>query len=184
MKSTLFPLDTVLKCLIASVLVLIGGLIFTGPATAEGGCPDGYYPISLQGATSCAPIPYRSQGQGYQAAPLPSLPSIDRYGVLVFGEAKDGVHKGYTSAAFHERQEAIDAAMEQCQSKGSLNCRVARVMFSNCVSVAKDSGGKLYASEAMSCADDTAIDRNALAACSAQGGQACRTFAYISAWQR
>lgn len=183
MKNSLFQFSTPWKSVVTGVLLLLGILAFTGPATAEGGCPDGYYPISLQGATSCAPIPSYGQAQSYQQPYLGPLPSIDRYGVVVFGETPQGEHKGYNSASYMTREDAIDAALEQCQSHGSVGCRVARVMFSTCVSISTDNTGKLYASEAMNCSDDAAIDRDALAQCTAQGGQGCKPFTYVAAWQ-
>lgn len=62
------------QCLALLCLILGVFLLPPGAAHAEGGCPDGSYPIGApagqQGPQGCAPIP------GYQQAPSQQQPWI------------------------------------------------------------------------------------------------------------
>ena len=163
------------------LLGLLGGFFYVSSAYAEGGsCPSGYYPIGGGGTMGCAPIPNsNSNSGGGVQQPRPYIPAIPKRWVAIVLGDKGGEQNGYIGKAVEGREEAKALAIEQCQGQDALNCRVVMDFEGACITAVRDIQGKFYFSKPMSCMDDKAIDRNALAKCNAQGGKDCKVFTFV-----
>lgn len=120
--------------------LLVGLLLLTaGRAHAEGNCPPGYYPIGAQegqaGPQGCAPIP------GYNRQQLPSAPP-PKWATSWGAIATDSV-KGTLGTAINlpSKEEAKQAALTNCQSKGGTRCMINVAYDNECAAmVVGDSG--------------------------------------------
>ena len=103
------------------VLLLVGaGLLGSGLAHAEGGCPPGMYPFQFapNQPSSCAPIP----GNGNQQAPQQLAPQWERRWGAITTDAPNAV----IGVAVDRRSEgeASQAAIRDCQRQGGVNCKI------------------------------------------------------------
>ena len=126
-----------MRTLARALLLMMAGLLWNGLAHAEGGsCPPGQYPVGGQGWQGCNPIPgYGSQ----QHAPQQAAPQWEsRWGAI----ATDGP-SGALGAATDKRskREASQAALQDCQSKGGVNCKIDAAYDNQCAAVVVGSGG-------------------------------------------
>jgi hypothetical protein len=123
--------------LLRSLLVVSLWLLGTGSAHAEGGCAPGMYPFQFapNQPTSCAPIP----GAGNQQAPQQPAPQWEsRWGAIVTS-TQDGILGVATDK--RSKREASQAAMQDCQSKGGLNCKIDAAYDNQCAAVVVGNGG-------------------------------------------
>lgn len=115
------------------VALIMGGAI--NVASAEGGCPPGYYPIGGQGVQGCAPIPGSSGGGSSQQLPTPPPRPTGEWirtwgGVAVSSTTSDaGVSTGKLS-----KRDAEQDAIAKCSSSGARDCKVSVTYFNQCVS--------------------------------------------------
>src|ERR1700761_5992619 len=115
----------------ALFLLLSFLLLFCGTAHAEGGCPDGYYPVGgpvSQGAPQgCMPIPGhddRQQQPPQQGVPPSVTPGeqwADSFGAIavdmdhgIVGVASKAVTQG----------DAADKAIADCRTRGGATCKI------------------------------------------------------------
>lgn len=143
------------------LLGLILNLVSAGQVRAEGGCPDGYYPIGggNGGWSGCAPIP--SNGGG--APPDPGPLWAKRWGAIAIDGtlSRFGGAEGQTSA-----RRAIKAAISACkQNGGAKNCKVSGGAYYNqCGALAwGDSVARIF-----SAGTTEQAQSDAMAACSKQ----------------
>ena len=125
-----------MKTFARASLLVMAGFLWNGLAHAEGNCPPGQYPVGGQGWQGCNPIPgYGNQQQGPQQ-PAPQWEG--RWGAV----ATDGP-KGAMGVATDRRSErdASQAAMQDCQSKGGVNCQVDAAYDNQCAAVVVGDGG-------------------------------------------
>lgn len=106
-------------------------------AHAEGGtCPPGMYPAnpgSTSGVNACYPIP----GYGNQQAQPPAPQWERRWGALATS-APDGILGVSTDK--RSKQEASEVAVQDCQSKGGMNCKVELPYYNQCAAVVVGDG--------------------------------------------
>jgi hypothetical protein len=125
-----------MKMLARALLLAMTGLLCNGLAHAEGNCPPGQYPVGGQGWQGCNPIPgYRNQQQGPQQ-PAPQWES--RWGAIATS-TQDGI-LGVSTDKRSER-EASRVAMQDCQSKGGVKCKVDAAYDNQCAAVVVGDGG-------------------------------------------
>ncbi|QGW82683.1 DUF4189 domain-containing protein [Variovorax paradoxus] len=120
--------------LLRSLLVIGLALLGTGVVHPEGGsCPLGYYPIGGQGTMGCAPLP------GAQQAPKPPAERWERrWGAI----ATDGPQGALGVATDKQsKREASRVAMQDCQSKGGVNCKIDIAYDNQCAVVVVGDGG-------------------------------------------
>lgn len=100
-------------------------------ARAEQGCSDGYTPQPTPDGIQCRPIPglYRESGGGDQG---PQGHWETRWGA--FARADDGTI-GLASTRPSE-EDAVDAALAHCASKGGKDCNTAMTWYNQCAVVA------------------------------------------------
>ncbi|MEJ1129386.1 DUF4189 domain-containing protein [Variovorax sp. CCNWLW225] len=126
------------KHLLRSLLVIALWLLGTGVGHAEGSCPPGMYPNnpgSTSGVNGCNPIP----GYGNQQAPQPPAQQWERrWGAI----ATDGPQGALGVATDKQsKREASRVAMQDCQSKGGVNCKIDIAYDNQCVVVVVGDGG-------------------------------------------
>lgn len=112
-------------------LVLSFLLLFSGMVHAEGGCPDGYYPVGgpvRQGVPQgCAPIPGYGDGRQQptqQAAPRSVTPGeqwADSFGAIAV-DMDHGI-VGVASTAVTQGA-AADKAIADCRTRGGATCKI------------------------------------------------------------
>lgn len=100
-------------------LIALVGTAFALRAYAEGGCPQGMYPLHAPGVMGCAPIPQARQTGPRWAA---------RWGAL----ARDAAGTGVNGVSSGEKTEgrAIKVAMRACKKAGGTECKLS-VSYSN-----------------------------------------------------
>lgn len=122
-----------------TLLLAATGLLWHGIGYAEGSCPPGMYPSnpgSTSGVNGCNPIPgYASQ----QQTPYRSAPQWEsRWGAI----ATDGLNDALgVSADMRSKREASQAALQDCQAKGGLNCKIDTAYDNQCAVVVVGEGG-------------------------------------------
>ena len=122
--------------LLRSLLVVSLWLLGAGGAHSEGGsCPSGYYPIGGQGTMGCAPLP----GAGNQQAPQQPAPQWESRWGAIATSTQDGILGAATDK--RSKREASQAAMQDCQSKGGLNCKIDAAYDNQCAAVVVGDGG-------------------------------------------
>lgn len=160
--------NKVIRRVLAYGLVVVAGLSHAAPASAEGNCPDGQYPIGGQGVQGCAPIPGSAADQ--LGAPRPSGRWKKTWGgVAVSTNGIAGlVRGGYSKRA------AEQGAVRVCQREGGLNCYVLLTYKHQCVAGAK-SGGALGDTYVTGSTVEIASER-AVRRCVERGGSSCEAF--------
>jgi hypothetical protein len=151
-------------------------LLTAGPAYADGGCPPGMIPYSGNDLSSCGPIPpgyYGSNSTGPQPATLPPEWS-SRWGAIatyaptgVLGVSNDALSK----------EAAERAALNDCQSKGGLNCKIEVAYDNECAAVVVGDQGYVVTSNPF---QDAAI-KAGIGTC---GGSENHCHAYYAACSR
>jgi Domain of unknown function (DUF4189) len=109
---------------------LIGLMLASGYAHAEGNCPEGYYPYNATGVqVACAPIP----GYGGNSQPADPGPSWEtRWGAIAAGGGGFGAQDGMSS-----KRRAHRAAMHACkESGGGKSCKVLFSYYNQCGAIA------------------------------------------------
>ena len=120
------------------VVLLLGLLMASSAAHAEGGfCPPGTidHNNGRAAAIVCSPIPGYTQQQTQQQ---PAAQWESRWGAI----ATDGP-KGAMGVAADKpsKLEASQAAIQDCQSKGGVNCKIDVAYDNQCGAVVVGSGG-------------------------------------------
>jgi len=108
------------KCVVA-LLTAICLESFCAHVLAEGGCPDGQYPMTGQGWRSCAPIP----GYAQQQTQVPVLPAprwASRWGAIATDASKGVV--GSSAGISESVASAERAALNDCKNKGGDQCKI------------------------------------------------------------
>lgn len=117
------------KCLATLVLLAISA--FTIPTVrAEGGCPPGQYPQQGQGWQTCVPIPGYNQGQD-QVTPPPLWQS--RWQAISTDVDKAVLGKSIDAST---QKDAEKLALNDCQTQGGSNCKIAISYGNGCVALA------------------------------------------------
>jgi hypothetical protein len=145
-------------------LLILAILPFAGlsVAHAEGGCPDGFYPLNTPGVAGCAPIP--GYGEATEDAPPPAAARWeDRWGATVVGN-----NGGFGAAVDMKSQRAAErAARAQClKTNDGKGCDNVSTYANQCVAVA---AGQSIATTEMSRSPEDA-QRSALQSCTRQDG--------------
>jgi len=124
-----------MKMLARALLLAMAGLLWNGFAHAEGNCPPGQYAVGGQGWQGCNPIPGYGNQQQRPQQPTPQWES--RWGAI----ATDGP-KGAMGVATDRGSErdASQAAMQDCQSKGGVNCQIDAAYDNQCAAVVVGGG--------------------------------------------
>ena len=111
-------------------LLMMAGLLWNGLVHAEGGfCPPGTIDHNNGRAPAivCSPIP----GYGQQQAPQrPAEVWQDRYGAIYLDASKGAIG---TSSKMPSRATAEQAALNGCQAKGGINCKMEAWYGNGCV---------------------------------------------------
>ena len=100
---------------------------FSAAVHAEGGCPAGMIPHSGTSATSCAPIPQGPQGQ-----PAAPIQWASRWGAIA-SDGQLGVVGAVTG--LESKNEARNAAIAECGSRGGHDCKVETTYRNQCLVV-------------------------------------------------
>jgi hypothetical protein len=126
-----------MKMLARALLLAMAGLLWNGLVHAEGGCPPGMYPFRFapNQPSSCAPIP----GNGNQQTPQQQITQWERRWGAVATDGPRGA-MGVATDRGSER-EASQAAMQDCQSKGGVNCQIDTAYDNQCAAVVVGDGG-------------------------------------------
>lgn len=130
------------------LFIKLGFLIFTilgVNAYAEGGCPEGSYPIGggNAGWQGCAPIPGYNSGQGQNNATQGHWE--DSYGTLVFGNSKeDGSIRYAYSNNYSTEKAAIKSAFKACNDAGYVNCRKGTNFYNGFLALATGENGGIF----------------------------------------
>jgi hypothetical protein len=143
-----------------SHILFLGLLCASSQAFAEGGCPEGLYPIGggNGGWTSCAPIPgYGSSGPGQPSAQPPQVWS-KRWGAIA-ADDKAGRLGGADGSS--SKRQAEKAAIKECQNNGGGKCKVMVAYYNQCGALA---WGDNYGTSARG-PDRNDTMNNALASC-------------------
>ena len=121
----------------SKALVIIAIIIGSNAelARAEGGCPQGMYPIGGQGVTGCAPM---RGTEGGAAAPRPVGRWLKTWGAIA--DSHNGLGAPITGAK--SKAEASRRAVELCRSKGGIGCAVAFTYKNQCVAVVRVGAGQ------------------------------------------
>ena len=109
------------------ILTFLALLTLHLPLQAEGRCPPGYYPWDTPGVSSCIPIPGYNQQQQQPNPPRPLGHWESRWGAIATDESNGVVG---SSTGMLKEQQARDAAIADCKSKGGANCKFA-VSYAN-----------------------------------------------------
>jgi hypothetical protein len=157
---------SILRRLLAGLLFLIAGVVH-----AEGGCPDGYYPIGApqgqQGPQGCAPIP------GYSQEPIePQQPSpqwISQWAAIAT-YAPTGVLG--VSINLPSQNSAESAAISDCRSKGGLECKIEAAYTNGCSAVVVGDKGYNVTTKATL---NEAI-QSGMETCTNEGGVGCHVY--------
>lgn len=112
---------------ISMIVLAIALLGAHGQATAEGGCPAGMIPYSGTSTSSCGPIPSGPSGYG-----LPTPKWKSRWGAVAGDDAKAVVGAVINQPS---KREAIKAAIENCRSRGGVDCTLTVAYVNQCVVV-------------------------------------------------
>lgn len=128
--------------------ILVGQLcLAAGVVHAEGGCPQGYYPIGAQqggqGPQSCAPIPNYSPQQTPHQPPPPRWK--ENWGAIA--TALPAGILGASNNLPSERQ-AAQAALEDCRSRGGTTCKLESTYGNACAAMIVGHPGYAIASGA------------------------------------
>lgn len=114
------------------VLLVLVALFGSKAVYAEGGCPPGQYPQQGQGWQTCVPISGNAGAtQGTQPTYVPSK-WIDRYQAIAT-DSKLGILG--TSLDKPTGQDAIQAALSDCKTKGGTDCRIEIAHGNGCVAM-------------------------------------------------
>jgi len=160
--------STTLRWLLIGLLLLAAGAVH-----AEGECPPGMFPTNppgTQGPVSCAPIPgYNNNQQQTQQQTPPPPRWISQWGAIAV-DARDGSLG--TSTNMISKNEAEQAALAVCQSKGGLLCKVNLSYDNECaVLVVGATGYNVSANVTL----DKAI-QHAMKVCGADGDKTCQVY--------
>ncbi|MDP9930067.1 DUF4189 domain-containing protein [Variovorax paradoxus] len=127
-----------MKTLARTLLTMVAGLLWNGLVHAEGGfCPPGSidHNNGRAGAIVCSPIP----GYGQQQAPQqPATQWESRWGAIATS-VPDGILGVATDK--RSKQEASQVAVQDCQSKGGLNCKIKIPYDNQCAAIVVGDGG-------------------------------------------
>lgn len=116
-------------------------LLYATVGHAEGNCPPSYYPIGASGGQAgpqgCAPIPDydRSQSRGQMTLP----PRWKSRWLAIVVDAPNGVMG--TSVNAISREQAEQAAMSDCVSKGGTQCVLRLSQGNGCAALAAGKTG-------------------------------------------
>lgn len=123
-----------LKVVIAAAAVYM--LAVDGNAAfAEGGCPQGMYPIGGQGVSGCAPM---GAADAAPPTPRPLGRWLETWGAIARSENGMGSPvKGERSKASASRR-----ALSMCKENGGVGCKIAFTYENQCVAVIQTSPGR------------------------------------------
>lgn len=141
------------RTLTALALLFLAAVVFSSESRAEGGCPDGFFPIGggNGGWQGCAPM-----GNG------PAEPAEEwetRWGSIATGQGLFGASQGV-----HSKSQAEKIALRQCQESGGKGgkCKVKITYHDQCAALAWGDGGAI----AFRSPDRSDAESSAVAACS------------------
>ncbi|HEY0198835.1 MAG TPA: DUF4189 domain-containing protein [Rhodanobacter sp.] len=149
------------------LLYLLGSV-----AHAEGNCPLGQYPIGTPqgqaGPQGCAPIPgYNNQNQQQAQPPPPQW--ADRWGSIVTDTPKGILG---TAHDLPSQDQAKNVALEDCQSKGGLQCKMQIAYKNECaVMIMGDKGFNIASGVTMNAAIQAGMK-----ICGADGDPGCHVY--------
>jgi hypothetical protein len=112
-------------------------LCFVGQATAEQGCPAGFFPGGMQpNGAICVPIPGYSGPARVPAQAQPEPQWETRWGAFAVGSTDHS--GGVLGIAAHSltEQHARDAALGDCAAKGGKDCQLTLAFHDQCGAVA------------------------------------------------
>lgn len=159
-------ISTILRWLLAGLLLLTAGAVH-----AEGGCPEGYYPIGAaqgqQGPQGCAPIPSYTQQQ--TQSQQSSSHWVSRWGAIA-SYAPTGVLGA--SISLPNQTSAENAAISDCQLKGGLRCKIEAAYTNGCaVVVVGDRGYNVTTKASLNEAIHSSLET-----CTNEGGHGCHVY--------
>lgn len=155
------PRIPVLLCLVLGAFILPFRTVH-----AEGGCPEGSYPIGApagqQGPQGCAPIP------GYQQAPKQQEPKQwEEHWISLAIDPTRGV-LGVDSDEVYSTAAELDAKID-CKERGGITCRTWQTFKNACVAVVGGQDYQLVINTDLESAEDGAMQ-----ACRRQGDANCQ----------
>lgn len=118
------------------LLIFLGWSTLAHDAHAEQGCGDGYKPSPTPEGIRCTPIPGLYQGSGANVPQEPWGHWETRWGAYANSDHNVvGMTRNQPSEEL-----AMEAAIQNCQRKGGVNCKNAMTYYNQCALVAS---GKL-----------------------------------------
>lgn len=155
------------RCLKALTILMICGYLMMPAAHAEGGCPDGSFPIGggSAGWQGCAPM---GGGEGEEESSGPQEVWETRWGSIAIGDGAFGAVEGAKSK---EAAEAV--ALERCRnSTPNALCHIKVTYYDQCAALAWSDKGVV----AFRGPDEEENKREAIANCKSHGDTGCRIF--------
>lgn len=122
-------------------LLMLGLLMLSGSALAEGGCPAGYTPINNGQNWTCIPGGNDAPAQQQPQQSLPPQPSgyWEKTWGAIAGDSPNGI-LGMVVGASSETQ-ARSMAISDCEAKGGKNCKVHLVYHNQCAAFVTGDNG-------------------------------------------
>jgi hypothetical protein len=155
-----------LRCSVLYAVLAMVTLSCPTLVKAEGGCPQGQYPIGGQGVQGCAPIP---SGGGVAAPARPSGKWIKTWGAISLSpDGASGAAAGRLS-----KSEAVRDAIAVCANSGGRACAASFTYKHQCAAAAVPGTGE----GGTSFAGSPTIEQSkkmVLERCEAKGGLNCR----------
>lgn len=129
-----------IKTFTSKVLPFLALLLLAGVAHADGNCPPGYYQVGGLGTSGCNPIPGYNQQQAARRRLMPPPEQwASQWGAIAVYPRGAVLGISINKAT---RQEAEQAALEDCESRGGKGlCKVDQSYANQCVAfTAGDTG--------------------------------------------
>lgn len=149
--------------------------VVPGMGNAEGRCPAGMFETGSRDYLACAPIPGYGQGGSDQdeeySAPIPTVWE-NRWGAFATESNGDGFG---TVNGFNSESTAKQAALKQCEATATaskMKCKILHAYHNQC-GVYAWGGGRAMAYSAI---DIPTATEQALKACAAASGTACKIY--------
>ena len=141
-------------------------------AHAEGGCPDGQYPVSGQGWQACYPIPgYDQQQSATGQTQAPPEKWVDHWGAIATYGPTTSLG---TSINMTSRSEAEQTALTNCRAQHGSPCVIQTAYRNGCGAMIIDAEGKYYVTNFGATLKEAV--QKAMDTCTSTGHQSCHAY--------